>query len=318
MTPAKVALGRRLFYDTRLSGNGTYACASCHEQARAFTDGRARAVGSTGGLHAHSAMSLANVAYNASFGWADNRLRTLEAQMAVPMLNEHPIELGLAGHEDEVVARFATRQADADEFRAAFPGEALPVTLANIVKAIAAFERTLLSGDSPVDRYLYRDDRAALSPEAVRGMSLFFSTRLRCGECHAGFNLSGAVAFRNGPAPDLVFHNTGLYSVDGRGAYPPGDLGLIEVTKKTGDMGRFRAPTLRNIAVTAPYMHDGSIPTLEAAISHYASGGVKSRYKSDRLTGFQITPQERGDLVAFLNALTDTGFLNNPAFAPPR
>ncbi len=163
MTVARIDLGRRLFYDTRLSGNGTFACATCHQQARAFTDGRARAIGSTGALHARSAMSLTNVAYNASLGWADPTLRTLEAQMAVPMFNEHPIELGLKGREAEVVARFAGAADDRDRFRAAFPGDASPVTLANVVKAIAAFERTLVSGDSPLDRYLYRDDKSAMS-----------------------------------------------------------------------------------------------------------------------------------------------------------
>ena len=148
MTAAKIELGRRLFYDTRLSGNGTFACASCHQQALAFTDGRARAIGSTGSVHARSAMSLANVAYNASFGWADPTLRSLEAQMAVPMFNEHPVELGLKGRETEVAARFASRAEDRTAFHAAFPGEPAPVTLANIVKAIASFERTLVSGDS--------------------------------------------------------------------------------------------------------------------------------------------------------------------------
>ncbi len=319
MSAAKVALGRRLFYDTRLSGTGTYACASCHQQAHAFTDGRAHALGATGGVHAHGAMSLTNVAYNASFGWADSTRRTLEAQMAVPMFNEHPIELGLAGREAEVVARFSSREEDAREFRLVFGDDPDPVTLPNIVKAIAAFERTLLSGDSPFDRYLYRDERSAISPAAVRGMTLFFSARLHCSECHTGFNLSGPTAAANAPEPALLFHNTALYDVDGRGSYPAGDRGLVEVTGKRDDMGRFRAPTLRNVALTAPYMHDGSLPTLQAVIDHYASGGHKSRYVSDRVRGFSLSGTDRDDLVAFLQALTDESFLTNPAFgAPPR
>ena len=163
MSDAKVELGRRLFYDTRLSGNGTYSCGSCHQQARGFTDGRSQAIGSTGAAHPRSAMSLTNVAYNVSFGWADPTLRTLEAQIAVPMFNEHPIELGLTGRESEVVARFSADPADRARFAAAFFGEKSPLVFGNIVKAIAAFERTLVSGDSPLDRYLYRDDRAALS-----------------------------------------------------------------------------------------------------------------------------------------------------------
>src|SRR3954452_22071 len=165
MTTVKVALGRRLFYDTRISGNGTFACASCHQQAHAFTDSRGRAIGSTGQAHARSAMSLTNVAYNASFGWADPSARSLEAQIAVPMFNEHPIELGIAGDEAEIVRRFAS-PADEPWFRAAFPADPRPVSLENIVRAIAAFERTLVSADSPFDRYLYRDDRTAISQAA--------------------------------------------------------------------------------------------------------------------------------------------------------
>ena len=317
MSAAKIELGRHLFYDTRLSGNGTYACATCHQQALAFTDGRPQAIGSTGSSHARSAMSLTNVGYNVSYVWADPSLRTLEAQMAVPMFNEHPIELGLKGREAEIVARFASRHADVGMFRGAFPGEASPVTLGNIVKAIATFERTLVSGDSPFDRYLYRDDRSAMSGPALRGMNLFFSKRLRCGECHASFNLAGPVIFVNADPPELVFHNTGLYNVDGRGSYPPADRGLIDRTQQATDMGRFRAPTLRNIAVTAPYMHDGSLATLEAAISHYAQGGVKSPFKSDRIEGFRLSRTDTADLIAFLESLTDKSFLTNPAFAKP-
>src|SRR5262245_25197817 len=173
MTVAKVLLGRRLFYDTRLSGNQTFSCASCHQQAQAFTDGRGHAVGSTGALHARSTMSLTNVAYNASLGWADPTLRTLEQQMAVPMFNEHPIELGLKGRESEVVARFANSHEEVARFREAFPDDSAPVRLETIVKAIAAFERTLVSGDSPFDRYLYRDDKSVMSPAALCGMRLF-------------------------------------------------------------------------------------------------------------------------------------------------
>src|SRR3954470_734653 len=175
MSDAKVALGRRLFYDTRLSGNGFLACAGCHQQAHAFTDGRAHAIGSTGASHPRSAMTLANVAYNASFGWADGRTRTLEAQIAVPMFNEHPVELGLKGREAEIVQRFAAVPHDAAMFRDAFPAEAPPIRFDHIVKALAAFERTLISGDSPLDRYLYQDDKSGMSPAALRGMSLFFS-----------------------------------------------------------------------------------------------------------------------------------------------
>ena len=317
MSETKVRLGRRLFYDTRLSGNGTFACASCHKQALAFTDGLAHALGSTGQAHPRSAMSLANVAFNASYGWADGRARMLEAQMAVPMFNEHPIEMGLKGNEAAIVARVAGDRSDAALFAAAFPGETTPVTLDNIVKAIASFERTLVSAGSPLDRYLYRDDRTAMTPEAQRGMALFFSDRLACARCHSGFNLSGPTIHQGSVAVAPSFHNTGLYNLDGRGSYPAIDRGIFDITHAPSDMGRFRAPTLRNIAVTAPYMHDGSIPTLEAAVAHYATGGIKSPVKSPRLKGFEITPQEIADLIAFLRSLTDEGFLTNKEFAKP-
>jgi cytochrome c peroxidase len=318
ITQSKVDLGRRLFYDRRLSGNGSYACATCHQQAFAFTDGLARAVGSTGAEHRRSTMTLTNVAYNQTYGWADAGLRTLEAQMLVPMFNEHPIEMGIKGHEDRIVARLAADRATAASFARAFPREPAPVTLPNIVKAIASFERTLVSADSPFDRYLYRDDKRAMSAAALRGKDLFFSDALRCSACHASFNLSGPVTFERATAVEPLFDNTGLYDVNGRGAYPRSDRGLFDRTRKPADMGRFRAPTLRNIAVTAPYMHDGSIETLEAVIDHYARGGVKSRLQSDRVKGFRLTPAQRSDLVAFLESLTDASFLTNPAFGPPR
>ena len=263
-------------------------------------------------------MSLANVAYNTSYGWADPSLGTLEAQIAVPMFNEHPVELGLTGRQDEVVARFTRQPGARAWFAAAFPGDQEPLTFGNIVKAVAAFERTLVSGNSPLDRYLYRDDRAALSPAAVRGMALFFSKRLHCSECHSGFNLSGTVVFEGSDPAKPQFHNTGLFDVDGRGSYPASDRGLIDKTSKPGDMGRFRAPTLRNIDVTAPYMHDGSVPTLEAAIVHYASGGKPSRFRSRQVAGFRLSGAETSDLIQFLESLTDQTFLTDPAFSPPR
>ena len=293
MTTPKIELGHRLFYDTRLSGNGTYACASCHDQARAFTDGRAQALGATGELHPRGAMSLTNVAYNLSFGWYDPGLRSLENQAAVPMFNEHPVELGVKGYEAEVLARFATA-IDTAQFAAAFPGAATVVSLTLIEKAIAAFERTLLSGNSPFDRFLYRDDRAALSDSARRGMDIFFSKRTKCSECHSGFNLSGPTQIEGTEPEAPVFHQTGV--------------------------GQFRAPTLRNIAVTAPYMHDGRLPSLEAVVAHYARGGdpvSRGQKKSDRLRGFRISAQESADLVEFMKSLTDTDFLASAAARVP-
>jgi cytochrome c peroxidase len=296
MTEEKVELGRHLFYEPMLSGNSTYSCASCHRQSLAFTDGLAQAIGATGGQHPRSSMSLANIVYNASYGWID-RTWSLEAQMAAPMYNEHPVEMGLKGHEPEVLERLASDADYADRFRAAFPGEPQPVTMPNIVKAIASFERVILSADSPFDRYLYADDHSGMSPAAKRGVALFFSDRLKCSECHGSVNISGPTIFSGAmPSdPEAFFHDTGV----------------------AAEPAKFRAPTLRNIAVTAPYMHDGSIATLKDVVSHYAAGGRSARPKSDRVRGFAISPAEIDDLVAFLHTLTDEKFLTNPAFSNP-
>jgi cytochrome c peroxidase len=213
------------------------------------------------------------------------------------MYNEHPVEMGLKGHEAEVLARFAADADYADRFRTAFPGDPQPITMPNIVKAIASFERVIVSADSAFDQYLYRDDHSGMSPAAKRGASLFFSDRLKCSECHGSVNISGPTIFSGAmPSdPEAFFHDTGV---------------AAQPTK-------FRAPTLRNIAVTAPYMHDGSIATLKEVVAHYAAGGRTSRPKSDRVRGFSVTPAETDDLVAFLHALTDERFLTNPAFSNP-
>lgn len=292
MTPEKVSLGRRLFYDKGLSGNGTQACASCHEQGRAFTDGKARAVGSTGSPHPRSAMSLANAAYNASFTWIDAKRASLEDQAHGPLFNVDPVELGLAGLESETAERLAADPEYAAAFAAAFPEDAEPVTLDSVRKSIASFERTLLSGDSPYDRLVWRDDRNSISESARRGMVLFFSDRLGCAKCHAGFTFSGPVAYDSSPPVEATFHDTGFN-------------------------GRFRAPTLRNVAVTAPYMHDGRFATLEQVIDHYASPGPPAPGRSPLLHGFAITEGERQDLVEFLKSLTDDAFLTDARFADP-
>ncbi len=322
LTAEKVDLGRRLFYDPRLSGDGHYACASCHRQELAFTDGRARAMGAEGDLHPRSAMSLANAAYPATLAWDEPALTRLEEQALVPMLATAPVELGIAGREEEVLARLAADPRYREMFAAAFPGDADPFTLDHVVRALASFERTLVSGRSAYDRLLWDDDRAALTPAAWRGMELYFSERLGCSDCHAGFNFSGPVRFVEPgggvaePAP--AFFNTALHDLGG-GAYPPDNPGLARHTGRAEDRGRFRAPTLRNVALTAPYMHDGSIATLGAAIDHYAAGGraAGNPHKDPRLRGFAITAREKADLVAFLESLTDHAFVTDPRFADP-
>lgn len=321
MTPDKVELGRRLFHDPRLSGDGTVSCVSCHHPERAYTDGRGRAVGSQGSVHPRSAMSLTNVAYNATFGWDDPTLTSLEDQALVPLLNTQPLEMGVAGREDEILARFRDDGPYHRLFRRAFPRDANPVSMRNVVRALASFERTLISGNSPYDHWVHRGEVDALDPDERAGARLFFSQRLSCFRCHAGFNLSGPVIYEGSEAPEARFHNTGLYDEDGRGAYPEPNSGVHRLTGRKEDMGHFRAPTLRNIALTAPYMHDGSVPTLEAAVDHYAAGGrARSRREKARhgepdfptdplVTGFELTPKERSQIVAFLRALTDESFV---------
>ncbi|HKA37450.1 MAG TPA: cytochrome c peroxidase [Thermoanaerobaculia bacterium] len=294
MSGEKVELGRRLFYDPRLSGNGTQSCASCHEQARAFTDGRSRAIGSTGATHPRAAMSLANAAYAASLTWSDPRVRGLEEQALVPLTNEHPVEMGVRRHEKEVLSRLRAEPVYRDLFPRAFPGEAEPITLRNARRAIASFERTIVSGDSAYDRFVWRDDTAGMSEEARRGMSLFFSERLACGSCHGGLAFAGPALWRGGPsvAPRLV--NNGI-----------------------AGGGRFKIPTLRNIAATAPYMHDGRYATLDEVLEHYARGGDRNPDRSRLIRGFSMTAQEKCDIVAFLESLTDEELLRNPELSDP-
>ena len=329
MSADKVSLGRYLFYDTRLSVTGTFSCATCHEQRRAFTDGKAHGVGATGEVHPRGPMSLANVAYSPVFTWANPLVRDLERQALVPMLGENPIELGLAGRENALLDRLRADGIYPALFPRAFPNEASPMTMANITKAIASFERTLISGRSPYDRYRLGVDPNAISESARRGESLFFDERTECFHCHGGFNFTETVDYDNLASPQIEFHNTGLYNLDGKGAYPAASTGIRDVTGKESDMGRFKAPTLRNIAVTAPYMHDGSIATLEEVLDHYAAGGrtipdgphrgvgSANPYKSGFVKGFTMTPAERADLVEFLRSLTDDEFLRDPRFGNP-
>jgi cytochrome c peroxidase len=310
MTTDKVELGRHLFYDTRLSANGTQACATCHAQDRAFTDGRTTPLGATGEAGIHNAMSLANVAYNGSSTWAHDVGR-LEDQALLPMFGTTPVEMGNAGGEAELMARLSAEPLYTEQFPRVFDDG---MTIANVTRAIASFERTIISGDSRFDQFVRGDD-LALTPAEQRGLALFESERLGCTHCHGGFNFASAYAFEG--ERRIQMFNTGLYDIDGRGAYPTGDQGLVEVTGDAADMGRFRAPTLRNIALTAPYFHDGSAATLDAVIDHYAQGGVHSPLQSPFVTGFTLAADERADLLAFFDALTDESLVTTIAYANP-
>ncbi|MGO9933659.1 MAG: MbnH family di-heme enzyme [Steroidobacteraceae bacterium] len=314
MSTAKVALGRRLFFETRLSATGQYSCASCHRPELAFSDGKPRAQGATGEFTRRAAMSLANVAYNPAFTWADPTVRSLESQMRRPLFNEHPVEMGLKAGRVVAVRAIAQDSGYAAQFAAAFPADAAPVSMNHIIKAIAAFERTLISGRSAFDRYVYDDDRAAMSDAAKRGMALFYSARVGCAQCHFGINFSGPVIYAGHARGRALFVNTGLYDVDGRGGYPSRDRGLIELTHRAADMGKFRVPTLRNVALTAPYMHDGSLASLQDVMDHYMHGGHANPRRDSRIRPFALSDMERADIMAFLASLTDLDFIQNPQF----
>lgn len=328
LTSELAELGRYLFYDKRLSGNGTQACASCHVQARAFTDGLVTPRGSTDQSLRRNAMSLANVAYGPTQTWANFHLDTLEQQALVPMFGDNPIELGITGNEEVVLGRLRTDPAYPSRFAAAFPGDADPVGLNQVVASIAAFERRLMSGQSRVDRYR-QGDLAALSASEQRGQDLFFTEALECQHCHGGFNFTISVDHAGLTTPATAFFNNGLYNVGGTGAYPVTDQGLYELTQLDADRGRYKPPTLRNIAVTAPYMHDGSMATLDEVVRFYERGGRLTTTgpnagdgklnpnKSPFVGGFVLTDQERADLVAFLEALTDDAFLTDPTLSDP-
>ncbi len=231
-------------------------------------------------------------------------MRSLETQVAIPVMGEHPVEMGMAGQGGVLAARLGGDACYRRMFTAAFPESGGGIDMTRIAQAIAAFERTLISADSPFDRAA-RGDAAALSPQARRGQALFFGGRFACASCHAG------PAFTDGR-----FHDVGLYDLDGVGGYPASDHGLREVTGDPRDEGRFRTPGLRNVALTAPYMHDGSIPDLSQAIAaHY---GAANPGRDASLGGKGPDAAEQADLVAFLDVLTDPGFVADPRFSFPR
>ncbi len=328
MSAAKAELGRYLFYDTRLSINGKSSCATCHEQRLAFTDGKPVSVGTTGELHPRNAMSLVNVAYSGSLTWNNPRLSRLEDQALVPMYGVHPVELGLRKNDD-FLPSLRREPRYLDLFARAFPSESDPFTLANVTKALASFERTIISARSPYDRYHYGGDDHAVSDSAKRGEILFFNQHLSCFRCHGGFDFTDSSVSQNNAGREVEFHNTGLYNLSGALSFPAPNLGIYEYTRNTADVGKFKAPTLRNIAVTAPYMHDGSIATLDDVLSHYAAGGRTiasgphagvghdNPNKDPLIHGFELSAQDRLDLIAFLESLTDRELLNDPKFANP-
>lgn len=309
-TPEKVALGRTLFLDSRLSADGTVSCSTCHQPERAFADGRAVAQGIQHRTGTRNTPSLINSAYQTSLFW-DGRRESLEEQAEAPWIN--PVEHGLGSHE-ELLRLVKTDAAYRRDFRAAFGLAPESIGLEHVVKALAAFERTLVVGDSAFDRYRYGGDSGALSEAQIRGLAVF-EGRARCTTCHT-------IGEKYALLTDHSFHPLGIERQSGQsrladrvmglmGMTPSeadqritGDpeiasLGRFAVTREPRDIGRFRTPSLRNVALTAPYMHDGSVPTLREAVERevYYRGLEANR-------PLVLTPQERQDLVAFLEALT--------------
>lgn len=313
MTAEKVDLGRHLFYDARLSRDETVACASCHVQGRAFTDGRETAVGIGGEQGAKNAPGLANVGYLPALTWANPHMTSLEFQALVPLFGENPDEMGGMGQEAVIFARLKADPVYQAGFASAFPDHPTP-DLFTVTRALGAFQRSLISVDAPYDRYKYWGEVGAMTDAAKRGEELFFDHRFECYHCHSGIHFTNNQQTARQPQGEVGFHNTGLYSV-----YPEAVPGLIEITGKPQDAGRFRTPSLRNVAVTAPYMHDGSIHDLRGVLAHYATAGRAPDHpmKDGMIAGLTATEDEVNDLIAFLESLTDEGFLTNPALADP-
>jgi len=325
MTIAKVNLGKVIFFDKALSANTKQACASCHHQAFAFGENIPQSIGSTQQTHRRNSPALVNIAYNKTLTWAHDGLTSIEQQILLPMFGEFPVELGITGHEHEVLARFKTPKYQALFFEA-FPDQEVSFDL--IVKALASYVRSLISLNAPFDRYAYLGEDDAISASALRGMNLFFSEKLECHHCHGGFNFTQSTSHEKQLIDRRPFHNTGLYNVNfteenKESGYPKHDTGLAEISTLSQDNGRFRAPTLRNIDVSAPYMHDGSINSLSEVIDFYAAGGrniTEGKFKGDGrdnplkskfLKGFTLTIEEKEDLINFLKTLTDQSFLSD-------
>jgi cytochrome c peroxidase len=290
LTVQGAQLGRMLFYETALSAGDRVSCATCHRQELAFTDGKKFSAGVDGTLQPRNTMSLANLLWVRNFFW-DGRAPGLEQQAEVPLTNPHEMRQSLAVS----AGKLQHKALYPPLFKAAFGSDT--VTGQRIVQALAQFERTLISAGSRYDQYLQGTYQP--TPAEADGIALFYG-KASCSHCHEGPKTYGE-----------LFHNNGLDSV-------PRDPGRETITGQTYDRGRFRVVTLRNIGLTAPYMHDGRFPTLEEVIDHYSdhieSSATLSPFLRDNL---KLTAEEKKDLLAFLKMLTDSAFITNPKFSNP-
>jgi cytochrome c peroxidase len=292
-TADKVVLGKLLYFDPRLSKDRTISCASCHNPFHGFTDPARTSKGVGGQLGGRNSPTVINRLFSKEQFW-DGRAADLEEQAHGPLIN--PVEMGMPAHT-QVVKRVQAIKGYAPLFEKAFGSK--EITMARIAQAIASYERTVVSGNSPYDRYT-AGDKDAMSASAVRGMELF-NGKANCKTCHTGFNFT-----------DESYHNLGV-GMD----KPKPDLGRYVVSKADSERGAFKTPTLRNVVQTAPYMHDGSEATLTEVVEFYNRGGVKNQWLSKEIKPLNLTPAEVTDLVAFLEALTgDVNGLEPPASLP--
>lgn len=288
LTTLRVALGKKLFFDKRLSRDSSVACASCHFQKNAFADFNQLSTGIENRKGFRNSPTLANLGYHPYF-FFDGGVPTLELQVLAPIEDVNEMDFSVPA----VVERLKDDAAIQELSQLAYGRSFDPFVL---TRAISAFERTIISGNSRFDQYYYQGKTSALNASEKRGMDLFFSNKTNCSTCHSGFNFT-----------NYEFKNIGLYDV-----YV--DSGRTRITLNPNDRGKFKTPTLRNIAVTAPYMHDGTMSTLEEVVEHFNSGGKNHVNKDALIKPLNLTATEKTDLVNFLKALTDDDFLNNPKF----
>jgi cytochrome c peroxidase len=287
-TASTIALGQKLFFETKLSRDNTIACSSCHNPITAFVDGRKLSLGVESRQGTRNAPTVLNAAYLPVQFW-DGRAPTLEEQCKGPIAN--PVEMDQA-HEPLVVRLNADPIYRAEFAKAFGPGL---ITIDHVAKAIASFERTQLSGNSPFDRYRYKGEKTAMSPAAIRGLAVFENkNKGNCVVCHT-------IEEKYALFTDGKFHNLGV-GLDPQGELK--DLGRYEQSKAESDKGAFRTPTLRNIAKTAPYMHDGSLKTLKDVVDFYVGGGNSNPHLDKEIRELKLSKQDKIDLIAFMEELT--------------
>jgi cytochrome c peroxidase len=318
--PFKVELGHYLFFEKRLSMTGTKSCGSCHDPRFAFTDGYRKSPGAYADLHFRNTPSLLNINNQKYFNRANTDITSVYQQMDGPLFGVNPIEMGLSETDTRLLATLSQEPIYKNLFQKAFPSSESSISWDQIKQALAAYVHTLNASDSPYDRYLAGDE-AAIDEAAKAGEKLFFSNRYKCSSCHRPPHFSADSTLHT----DEQFANIGLYN-DKSGNYPLTDQGLYRITGLESDKGKFKIPTLRNLAFTAPYFHDGSAETLHEVLDVYENGGrdvpygpwkgdgKQNPYKSKHINGIKMSNLERSQMIAFLHSLNDSTIILNKNF----